>query len=272
MTRLALALLLSCGLAACRNSATYTQTGLAESVVALCRNDYDFTAEAKLVGKTLYVWAVLDGLVGRDLGLQQETLKKLEGAMLNSTRVALSTDADVNFLVVKARDSRLGVTVTLVRYFPDIKSLIYMRIGRSDFEDRLVLETENTLEPEAMEAWHDIPMTEFVARLVASRLQRQFSSNPLVTAFLQIRKVKGAYREGNLLLQLDKFESEPDTNLLIEEILRTAVEETVGDVVKKYNLRDIVRRVAVKDEAGRPLLELNVNDLLRAAAGPKAPV
>jgi hypothetical protein len=216
---------------------------------------------------------VLDGLVGRDLALQQETLRKLEGAMLNSTRVALSTDAEVNFLVVKARDSRLGVTVTLVRYFPDIKSLIYMRIARSDFEDRLVLETENSLEPEPMEGWHDLPMTEFAARLVASRLQRQFSSNPLVTAFLQIRKVKGAFREGNLLLQLDKFENEPDTNLLIEEILRTAVEETVGDVVKKYNLRDIVKRVAVRDDAGRSLLELNVNELLlRAAAGPKAPV
>lgn len=260
-------------LPSCVNKPTYGRADLTQSVKELCRKEYELNVDARLVGKTFYVHTVLDGLVGRDLGLQQETLKKLEGAMLNTTRVALSTDAGLDFLVVKARDSRLGVTVTLLRYMPDIKSLIYMRISRSDFEDRLALETENSLEPEAPDSWRDLTMTEFMARLVASRLQRQFSSNPLVSAFLQVRKVKGAFRDGVLQLRVDKFENEPETNLLIDEILRTAVEETVLDVIKKYGAGQILRRVTVKDDAGRQLIDLETRGLLekkQASAKPKS--
>ncbi len=249
-------------LAACSQSPTYPRKDLSQSVRELCRKEFDFEADARLVGRTFYVSCLLDGLVGKDLGLQQDTLRKLEGAMLSSTRVALSTDAQINFIAVKARDSRLGVTVTLLRYLPDIKSLIYMRISRTDFEDRLVLETENSLEPEPPEAWRDIPMTEFLSRLIASRLQRQFSANPLVGAFLQVRRVSGTFREGTLTLLLDKFENDPDTRILIEEILRTAVEDTASDVIRKYNAAGIVKRIAVRDDAGRAFFTLEVDPLL----------
>jgi hypothetical protein len=238
-------------------------------VQELCLRDYDLTVDARFVGRTFYVHSVLDGLVGRDLGLQQETLKKLEGAMLSSTRVALSTDADINFIVLKARDSRLGVTVTLVRYLPDIKSLIYMRISREDFEERLVLETTNSLDAETPESWYDLSMTEFMARLVASRLQRQFSSNPLINTFLQIRQVQGSFAAGTIRLRLDKFEHDPDTDLLIQEILRTGVEDVVKDVLRKYGARDIVKAVVVKDDTDRSLLELTTKEIFDRAEGGK---
>jgi hypothetical protein len=243
-------------LGACEMAPTFGKQDMNRTVREVCKKEYNFDVEARLTGKTLYVGGVLDGLVGRDLGLQQDTLAKLEGAMLSTTRAALSTDAEINFLAVKARDSRLGVTVTLLRYFPDVKSLIYMRISRADFETRLVLETDSALEPESPDAWREVTMTEFMSRLVASRLQRQFSSNPLITAFLRIRRVKGSFKAGVLSLQLDKFENEPETNLLVEEILRSAVEETVADVVRKYDAGSVLKRVSVKDDSGRQLLDL----------------
>ncbi|HRY29128.1 MAG TPA: hypothetical protein P5079_03730 [Elusimicrobiota bacterium] len=256
---------------ACLNRPTYTKDDLAASVQRLCQKEYGFKAEARLVGKTLYVVTALDGLVGRDLGLQRETMEKLEGAVLSSTRVALSTNADLNYLVVKARDSRLGVTVTILRYLPDVKSLLYMRISRSDFMDRQVQETENALEPESPESWHDVTMMEFQARLVASRLQRLFSENPLIAVFLQVRRVEGVFVDGTLSLRLDKFENEPGTNFLVEEILRTAVEDTVRDVVKKYNLRGILKHVRVSDDADRRLLDLEVEELMSRPPSPAPP-
>src|SRR5689334_14755097 len=96
-------------LSACSiREASYTKPRLVESVKELCKKEYNLDVDSRLVGRTLYVSCVLDGLVGHDLGLQGETLDKLEGAMLSATRVALSTDAEVNFLLLKARDSRLG--------------------------------------------------------------------------------------------------------------------------------------------------------------------
>jgi hypothetical protein len=223
--------------------------------------EYDLQADAHLSGKTLYVSCVLDGLVGKDLGLQKETLDKLEGAMLSATRAALSTDAEVEFIGVKAKDSRLGVTVTLVRYFPDIKGLIYLRLSRSDFEDRLIMETESEPEPAASEEWPDISMTEFMARLAASRLHRQFTSNPLVSVFLQVHKVEGFYQDGTLGFRLIKS-GESDPNVLMDEVLRNAVTEVVSDVVKKYDKNKIVRRVTLTEDSGRMLLNLEARDLL----------
>ncbi|MGQ0644839.1 MAG: hypothetical protein ACT4O3_05045, partial [Elusimicrobiota bacterium] len=250
---------------------SYTKEKLAEAVLELCRKEYGLEATARFTGKTLHVACDLEGLVGDDLNLKEQTLNKLEGAMLSSTRVALSTDADVNFLILRVRDPRLGVNVTLLRYLPDIKSLIYMRISRSDFEDRLVMETETSLNPEPPEAWTDIPMTEFWARLIASRLQRQFSGNPIVSAFLRIQKVTGTFKGGTLMLLLDEFQNEPTTNILIQEILRNAVEGAVADVVNKYQSAGIIRSVMVSSEDGRVLLEAKTEDILkRVKAGPAA--
>lgn len=227
--------------------------------------------QTRLAGKTLYVACVLDGLVGRDLGLQQDSLKKLEGAMLSSTRAALSTDAEIDFLAVKARDSRLGATVTLVRYFPDIKGLIFFRLSRSDFEDRLVLESESAPEAEKPEEWRDISMTEFMARLAASRLQRQFTSNPLISVFLQVRRVTGLFQGGVLQLQLDKFDASATDNPLVQEIVRGAVEDTVKDILLKYRAAGVITRVLLKDNAGRLLLDIPSGELLKKKEEPAAP-
>ncbi|MBI4395944.1 MAG: hypothetical protein HY548_02540 [Elusimicrobia bacterium] len=229
----------------------------------ICRKEYDLQVDVRLVGKTLYAACQLDGLVGQDLGLQRKTLEKLEGAMLSTTRAALSTDASIDFLVLKARDARLGVTVNLIRYFPDIKGLIFFRVSRSDFENRLILETENVPEPESPDSWKDIPMTEFMARLAASRLQRQFTSNPLVSVFLQVQKVQGRVEDRTLLLVLEKSDDADESNALMGELLRSAVEETASDVLRKYDSEKAVRQVVVKDGRGRTVLNWSAEDLLK---------
>ncbi len=222
--------------------------------------------DTRLVGKTLYVGTVLDGLVGQDLSLRMEMLNKLEGAMLNSVRVALSTDAELNFLVLKARDSRLGVSMTLIRYFPDVKSLLYYRISRSDSEDRLVFETINSAEQESPDSWKDITMTEFYARLAASRMGRLLSSNPLVGVFLQIHRVRGDFgTDGVMYLTVDKYTSAPSSHLLTDEILKTAVVDIVSDIIGKYGAKDIITAVTVKDETGKILLTLKENELIKSA-------
>ncbi|HOW27303.1 MAG TPA: hypothetical protein PK876_02205 [Elusimicrobiota bacterium] len=232
----------------------------------LCRRDYQMDVDTRLVGKTLYVGTVLDGLVGQDLSLRMEMLNKLEGAMLNSVRVALSTDAELNFLVLKARDSRLGVSMTLIRYFPDVKSLLYYRISRSDSEDRLVFETINSAEQESPDSWKDITMTEFYARLAASRMGRLLSSNPLVGVFLQIHRVRGDFgTDGVMYLTVDKYTSAPSSHLLTDEILKTAVVDIVSDIIGKYGAKDIITAVTVKDETGKILLTLKENELIKSA-------
>jgi len=179
--------------------------------------------------------------------------------MLSTTRVALSTDATVRFIVVKAHDPRVKVTATLIRHFPDIKKLIYFGISRANFEERLVLEMEYSPEELAEEDWEDLTLLQFQARLVASRLKLQFTGNPLLNAFLQIQSIKGDLLQDTLFLRVNDVDTEEGTSDLLRELLETAVRDMVLDVLDKYQSHEEIRRVVVETDSGQRILAFDLD-------------
>ena len=187
------------------------------------------------MGKTLYLTCSLEGLIGLDLDFQKDALETLEGVMLSGTRAALSTDAKVDFLSMKVKDARLGSAITVLRYIPDIKGVIYRRYSRNDFEDRLVLETDGAENsPDDPLSLHDITLPEFIARLISSRLHRQLTGNPLVSVFLRITQVRGRVEDGVLVLRLERAEQDALT-FSTKDVLEAAVSEVAVDVTKKFD-------------------------------------
>ncbi len=213
-----------------------------------------------MVGKTLYIAFDLEGLVTDDLDFRRETLETFEGVMLSGTRASLSTDAKVDFLVVQAKDPRLKASIRLLRYIPDIRGLIYMRYSRSDFEDRLVLESD-AVTSEAPEPMRDVTLSEYMARLLSSRLQRRLTGNPLVSALLQIHSLRGRASGGTLFLVLARSgETSPETP--VNSVLETAIKEIAADVFKKYDSRGaLIQRVVLEEEDGQWLWESAASDL-----------
>ena len=241
---------------------TFPADRLPEAVRELCLKEQKVQVDARLLGKTLFLSCDLDGLIGLDLDFRKEALETLEGVMLSGTRASLSTDAPVDFLYMRVRDPRLGSTITLLRYIPDIKGLIYMRYSRADFEDRLVLETDGE-DPAggALETPHDITLSEFIARLISSRLHRQWTGNPLVSVFLRINQVRGRVENGVLVLQLDRAEKDPLTPATTD-ILEAAVADVVPNTVKKYDpAGDLVQGVRLEEKVGALLWEKSLLDL-----------
>ena len=241
----------------------------------ICRREYKFNASARLVGKTLYAAIAPQRLVGADLGLDRKTVERLYDALLTVTRVALSTDAKVDYLVVRAKDANTGVVVTLLRSVPDIKWYFYMRISRADFETRGVMEIagpEGPEKPDDPSVFHDVTTGEFMARLTASRLQQKISYNPLVSVFLRVHRVKGTFADGALTIVLDKFQrlagaGTPDAAPPVDtstELLRRSVVETAGDVVVKYDDVKSVRRLLVVEDNGKVLFDFSRAELLAA--------
>ncbi|MBL8024124.1 MAG: hypothetical protein JNK54_07585 [Elusimicrobia bacterium] len=241
---------------------TFPADRLPEAVRALCLKEQKVEVEARLVGKTLALSCDLEGLIGLDLDFKKEALETLEGVMLSGTRASLSTDATVDFLFMRVRDSRLGSSITLLRYIPDIKGLIYMRYSRADFEDRLVIETDGEEDPETADAlWHDITMPEFMARLISSRLHRQLTGNPLVSVFLRISRVRGRVEGGVLVLQLERAETEPLTDMT-SEILESVVAEVTLATAKKYDPTGaLLHTVRVEEKTGSLLWEKSLTNL-----------
>lgn len=241
---------------------TFPADRLPEAVRELCLKEQKLEVDVRLLGKTLALSCDLEGLIGLDLDFKKEALETLEGVMLSGTRASLSTDAEVDFLFMRVRDPRLGSSISLLRYIPDIKGLIYMRYSRADFEERLVIETDGEEDPETADAlWHDITMPEFMARLISSRLHRQLTQNPLVSVFLRISRVRGRVENGVLILQLERTETEP-LPPITADILESAVAEVTLNTVKKYDSEGtLIQTVRLEETAGTLLWEKSLSDL-----------
>lgn len=250
---------------------TYRTDRLEDAVREICRKEYKFDVTAKLVGRTLYAVIAPQALVGADLGLDKKTVERLYDALLTVTRVALSTDAQVDYLVVRAKDANTGATLTLLRHVPDIKYYFYMRISRSDFEKRGILEIDAADPKGAAPDFHDVTPAEFMARLAASSLQQKITYNPLVSVFVRVHRVKGDVTDGVLTLRLDKFQrlsadegEEGGEKGAADPLLRRSVVEDVGGMLLKYDKEGLIRRIRVVEDQGRVMFDFTREELLKA--------
>ncbi|MBP9127362.1 MAG: hypothetical protein KBD85_03535 [Elusimicrobia bacterium] len=235
---------------------TFPADRLPETVRALCLKEQKVDVQARLVGHTLYMSCAVDGLIGVDLDFDKKALETLEGVMMSGTRASLSTDAKVDFLSVRVADARLGSSITLLRYVPDIKGILYMRYSRDEFESRLVIETDGAPDPDvSQEEQKDITLPDFMARLVASRLHRQLTGNPLVSVFLRVSQVRGRADGGEVVLVCVRAEDEPLSESSLE-VLGAAVAEVAVDVFKKYDPDGLlIHGLRVEENNGRVLWE-----------------
>jgi hypothetical protein len=159
---------------------TFPASQIASSLVHLCSKDYKLPVEARHEGNTLQtvVWKV--GLFGGhtyDLqGMSKEAADTMEHALLCATRIALSTDASLDFIEVKISDVLTGATVTLWRYVPDIRDSMYERIGDTEYFSRLVIEIDVDKKRALKgtgENWDKpITMSEFLAKQIILRARR----------------------------------------------------------------------------------------------------
>jgi hypothetical protein len=157
---------------------TFPANHLAESLRKMCSQDYKLSVESRHADKTLQavVWKV--GLFsGKDVGLQgmrKEASESMEHVFLCATRIALSTDASLDFIEVKVSDVLTGASITLWRYVPDIRDSMYQRIGDTEYYNRLLIDVNAGRPAAAAGMSWDKPLTlsEFLAKQIISRARR----------------------------------------------------------------------------------------------------
>ncbi len=175
--------LLALALPACRWKLrpTFPASRIAASLRRMCSTDYKLSVEARLEKKVLQalVWKVglFKGESHELQGLNRDALDAIDHVLLCATRIALSTDAPLDFIEVKIADVLSGSTVTLWRYVPDIRDSMYQRIGDTEYFNRLVIEIHPGPEgevPRKLDQPWDRPVTmaEFLAKQIISRARR----------------------------------------------------------------------------------------------------
>lgn len=240
--RLLLAGAMLAGLCAC-NRPTYPANRVAQSVEELIKKEYGMDGTARVAGQTLYLDIHLAGLATTDTKKLSAVMEHIQGAVLTVTRVALSTDAPITFLVVTGNDPAWQIGLRIVEHLQDVKDYFYQRISRSDYEGRMIFELEFGDEAQAMFAEgvllypagagadSGMTMNEFAGRLIVSQFNTANRTNPFLSVVLNNTKLRYfAFKDRELIVKTAN-ELKEGLKPLAQKIL---LEEAVK-VIKKYN-------------------------------------
>ncbi len=138
LLKLLFPLLLLMTLASCEG-ATYSKERVEQSVVKLCKNEYDLDVKAKIIGSTLGVFIPIEGLVDPDLKLDQGAGEKIEDVALSIHRVIMSTDKPLKLYTLTARDtSAIGAEFILTGFVYDVVRVRLLDISRGEYHKRIL--------------------------------------------------------------------------------------------------------------------------------------
>lgn len=121
-------------------SPTFPKEKIQDSVIDLCKREYDVSVSAKLAGNTVAVYLPVENLFDAVLNIDTKASKKINDVILGVSRIALSTDAKIDFYVVIAQDPRMPeVEIVYIRYVDDVKRFFLSDISRDEYAKRAVI-------------------------------------------------------------------------------------------------------------------------------------
>ncbi|MFA5389307.1 MAG: hypothetical protein WC312_06100 [Candidatus Omnitrophota bacterium] len=135
----AIFLILAC-LAGCDNKPTYPAARLEESILKLCKNEYNLdNVKVKIIGSSLGVYIPVEGLIDPDMKLNQKAGEKIENTALSIHRVTTSTDMPLKFYVLTARDTKTpGAEFMLTGFVYDVVRVRLFDISRGEYFQRIL--------------------------------------------------------------------------------------------------------------------------------------
>jgi len=188
---------------------TYPRTKVSDSIIKLCRDEYNTEVKVKTEGKTLGVYMPIDNLLDSSLQPSEESFEKLGNVLHVLSRVVLSTDADLEFIILVARDSKIsGLELVLTRYVEDIKRFMVEDISRGEYIKRMLLETRldpadllsNLVPKEKKEqlesdefSIEEVHLPQFLAKQISRRIEDKFKEDKHLKENFKVTAVNGEF-------------------------------------------------------------------------------
>lgn len=251
-------------LAACSVKATFPSSTITDSIQKICKDVYNLDVTARISGHTIGVLLSVKHLVDEAGGVDQELVKKTLGDLvLTVTRVALSTDHDVQFVVVVVRGGEDLNEIRITRNVVDIKKSQTDALSTEEAMSRTLWD-QNKYQPDPADPGYfplqDLNMEAFLARQVVQRAR--FAAPPKESEhFLPTELYDGRFlSSGKRTFEFSvvSFEtSRPEVNVL--KLLRIVVEVFKGYKFKEFD------QVVIKDLLSRKMLVIDRDNFLKYA-------
>lgn len=236
---------------------TYPKERLAESLMQVCKEEYEIDIQAKLVGKTIVVFIPFDELFDIKLDILPEAVSKIEDVILSTSRVLFSTDADVDFYMIIAADVKTtSAEVILVRYLDDVYKFMHGWINRDSYRKRVLWQVN--LNPKLLrQAEFDFDVQEmtlpdFLAQQTAQRIDMLLGSSVVYKA-----KIKADYDEDGKQF---KFSLVAVNNNRFRKIYVPIILQQADAVLREYKFGDFAK-VHVKNQLLRNSIIVDKDEL-----------
>lgn len=196
---------------------TYPRAKVADAVERIIEKEYGLFGRAHLTGTTLYLEVVMPGLTTTEQDQLSKVLEKVQGAALAVARVSLSSDAKIEFLVLKVRDPMRRIALNIIQRVDDVKGSLYQRYSRADLDARFIIEFEGGERESAARQQVDLQektdqeltLREFVGRLVVAQVNMLGRSNPFLGVIIGKYRLKyESFIDGDIVARIAVMPSE----------------------------------------------------------------
>lgn len=223
----------------CSISPTYSRKNIENAVKKICRDEYNLTLEAWLVGETLWVYSPFEKIFSAEnfQEIDKTATRDIQRIFQSLIRVVLSIDTAPEFFVVAVSDIKnKGVDFYYLGTVSDIIKLQLNAISLGEWQEREVF--LNLFNPQALGDYdgrhiqkYDISREEFLTYLIRQKIERIFRFSPMGEYF-QINKLQAEYRDKKLNVVFDiliKNNGKKDLPIPFEE-----AKKAVNTILKIY--------------------------------------
>ncbi|MCL2485419.1 MAG: hypothetical protein FWF00_07310 [Endomicrobia bacterium] len=212
---------------------SYDKDKLTDQLEALIKKECKTDSQAFIVGKTLYLDMELDSITSKEQQQAAAAVQKMQTAVMSIVRVVLSSNSEIQFMIVSVFDKDKNVLFRIIQNIEDIKSYYYMRISRGDFQSRNIMEIEGPDYAETMiNDKRDMSIEEYVGRMIASQIDMASRSNPFFGALMSMARLRYAGYEDGVLILSTMSEADEKT----ESLINVLVAEETKKYAEKYGL------------------------------------
>jgi hypothetical protein len=253
MARKLLLLIFLVSLSACYG-VSYPKEDMTGSLEALVKKECGAECTAVLAGRTLYLDMPLEGLTSKDQNKVNDAVKKMQNAVMAITRVTLSSDSDIKYMVVSAFSPEKSVSFRILQNIDDVKGYLYMRISRGDYESRSLLEIEGPERTSVLlDDKHDLTDSEYVGRMIASQINMAARTNSFLGALISMMQLQYSGVEDNALYM--------SASGMMDERVKEFAQDLIIEETKKYSQKYELEFSSVKivDKSGNVLFDIDID-------------
>lgn len=120
---------------------TYPEDKIKESVARICKQEYKSDVLVETAGRTMVIYLPLSDLMDYSFALTKAASEKINDVIFSAARVALSTDAKIDFYCVIAHDTKMPeLQIIIVKNVEDVKRLFANDISRGEYMKRMLID------------------------------------------------------------------------------------------------------------------------------------